>query len=322
MSLRADARAANMSVIAIPGALNIAIAITAYATAAGLLVLASRAAGWPARIACAIAFSYVGNTIFSLLHESVHGIFHRRRAVNDAFGVVSAAFFPTSFSFQRTCHLGHHLRNRTDDELFDYYYPHDSRVLKCYRLYSLLTGFYWLSVPVGCAVYVVAPWLFRARVFRERVAGTMGMTPMVEGLQGARLGRIRLEAAVTVGVQAALVLGLGVSAGAWWLCYGAFALNWCSLQYTDHAWSPRDVRDGAWNLRVNPVVRALFLNYHHHRAHHRHPKVPWLHLPRYVDDGEARPSFLGLYLSLWKGPRPVTAPPPGPDGELERQLFG
>ncbi len=36
----------------------------------------------------------------------------------------------------------------------------------------------------------------------------------------------------------------------------------------DHAFSPRDVVNGAWNLRVLPWTRALALNYHHHKAHH------------------------------------------------------
>ena len=67
------------------------------------------------------------------------------------------------------------------------------------------------------------------------------------------------------------------------VCYAAFAINWSSLQYTDHAFSKLDVRDGAWNLRVNPSTRLLFLNYHHHLAHHRHPQVPWIHLGRFVD---------------------------------------
>ena len=95
----------------------------------------------------------------------------------------------------------------------------------------------------------------------------------------------------------------------WGLCYAAFALNWSSLQYADHAWSGRDVHDGAWNLRVSRVVQALFLNYHHHKAHHQHPTVPWLHLPRYVDMTEERPSFLAIYLRMWRGPRPWPGDP-------------
>ena len=86
-------------------------------------------------------------------------------------------------------------------------------------------------------------------------------------------------------------------------CYAAFAINWSSLQYADHAFTVRHVHDGAWNLRVPRPVELLFLHYHHHKAHHQNPQVPWLHLPKYVDFTEPRPSFFGIWLRMWRGPR-------------------
>jgi fatty acid desaturase len=64
-------------------------------------------------------------------------------------------------------------------------------------------------------------------------------------------------------------------------------------------------------LRVPKWLQALFLNYHLHLAHHRHPAVPWLHLPRYVDGSRPRPRFLAQYARMWLGPqpRPAGAPP-------------
>ncbi|MHC5211435.1 MAG: fatty acid desaturase family protein [Planctomycetota bacterium] len=310
-----------MTDLPVPGRLNIALSLVAYATAAGLLWAASHAGSWPLVICAALAFSYVGNTIFSLLHESVHGIFHLDRRVNDTFGTVAAAFFPTGFTFQRVCHIGHHRRNRTDVELFDYYLPHESRLIKSWRLYSLLTGFYWLSIPTGCALFALGRDLLLAPWFRRRLAGPMGLDPMVGSLADAPVGRVRLEIAFTILLQVALFRLLDLTLVGWALCHAAFALNWCSLQYTDHAWTPRDIRNGASNLRVNRLVQAVFLNYHHHLAHHRNPRVPWIHLPRYVDFTEPRRSWLRTYLSLWKGPRPVREPAPGPvDAALERQL--
>ena len=60
---------------------------------------ASHTESWGWRIAAALAFSFVNNTIFALLHEAVHGLVHPRRAVNDAFGRLMAAFFPTGSAF-------------------------------------------------------------------------------------------------------------------------------------------------------------------------------------------------------------------------------
>jgi fatty acid desaturase len=302
-----------------PGGLNMALAFTAYAGAAGCLWLASQ--GGLATVAGAIGFSFVGNTIFSLLHESVHGIFHRRRRVNDAFGCLSAAFFPTGYTFQRVCHLGHHRRNRTDAEMFDYFTPGQSRFLKAYRLYSLLTGFYWLSIPTGCLLYLVGKDALTSRWFRRRVVAPTGLEPMLADLRDAPAGRIRLEIAFSLAFQAGLAFALQLTLAGWAACYAAFALNWCALQYTDHAWTVRDIRNGASNLRVNRVVQYLFLNYHHHLAHHQHPHVPWLYLPELVDFSAERPGFLRTYLSLWRGPRLTTEPSPRRiDPDLERLL--
>ena len=69
---------------AIPVRLNIAIAAGAIAAAVGCLWLAGHAAHWWVIAAAAFAFSFVNNTIFSLLHECVHGTFHPRRRINDA----------------------------------------------------------------------------------------------------------------------------------------------------------------------------------------------------------------------------------------------
>lgn len=298
-----------------PERLNMALALGAYAAAAGLLVLASRGP-WTVTLAAALAFSFVGNTIFSLLHESVHGLFHRSRRVNDAFGCLSAAFFPTGFTFQRVCHLGHHRRNRTRAELFDYYLPGESRWLKAYRLYSLLTGFYWLSIPLGCLVSLLFHDALRSPAIRARVVEPMGFGPMAADLADSPRGRVRREIGFSLGVQLLLFFGLELTLAGWSACYAAFALNWCALQYTDHAWTARDIKNGASNLRVNRVVQYLFLNYHHHLAHHQNPHVPWIDLPRLVDASAPRPGFLATYLSLWGGPRPSTEPEP-PDEELE-----
>lgn len=290
----------------IPATLNTVLLAAAMATCAGCLWLASHAETLVTRLLAAVAFSYVNNTVFSLLHEATHGVLHTSRRTNDWLGRLAAAFFPTSYTLQRTFHLTHHRHNRTVLEQFDYLRPGDNRFLKHAQWYSILSGLYWAFVPLGCVAFALFPGLLR----RLRGAGTRygeqtGAEAYLGRLEDAPGSAIRLEALLTLAVQAGLVLGLGLTASGWALCYAAFAVNWSSLQYADHAWSPLDVRDGAWDLRVATPVRWLFLNYHYHRAHHRHPRVPWLHLGRYVDPEAPRPSFLRIWLSMWRGPRPL-----------------
>ena len=96
----------------------------------------------------------------------------------------------------------------------------------------------------------------------------------------------------------------------WLACYWAFGLNWSSLQYTDHAWSPRDVHEGAWNLRFWPLTQAMFLNYNLHLVHHRRPQFPGSSAPLRAA-GDPNPSFWSIYLPLW-GRRAAGAARPGP----------
>jgi len=309
----------NTANLAIPGRLNIAIGSVACIAAAWLLWFASHAHSWWGVVLAAIAFSYVANTIFSLLHEAVHRHFHDRPVVNEAFGILFAAWFPTGLMFQRVVHFGHHRRNRTEWELFDHYQPGVSRYKTLFRLYCLLTGFFWMSAPLGCAIYLFTGPFFRSRLFREVICRWYGFEPMVADLGRVPGQRMRLEIVFAVSLQIALIVALDLSLLGWCACYGAFALNWCSLQYTDHAWTRRHIVEGASNLRVNRVVQWIFLNYHHHLAHHRNPEVPWIHLPKFVDFDAPRPSFLATYLRLWLGPTPTAEPPPQAlDARVER----
>jgi len=291
----------------IPGTLNILLLCATVALASFLLWGASHAESWLWIVAAALGFSYINNTIFSLLHESVHRKFHPKAALNEWCGRIAAGFFPTSLSMQRAFHLGHHQRNRTEAEQFDYIRPGDNKFLKYAQWYSILTGLYWCFVPIGCLVFLLLPWILRVPALRSKesqLAQQSSADAMLSGLEKVPAGRVRLEIVMTIAIQFALFPLMDLTLLGWASCYAAFAVNWSSLQYADHAWSELDVHDGAWNLRVNRIVQFLFLNYHHHLAHHQRPEVPWIHLHRYVDFSSYRPRFLSVYLSMWPGPRP------------------
>ncbi|MEO8379085.1 MAG: fatty acid desaturase [Acidobacteriota bacterium] len=290
-----------------PGTLNIALLAVVGTACAMLLWAASHGSSWQVLLAV-LSFSFLNNTMFSLLHESVHGIAHSDRRTNEAMGVIAAAFFPTGLSLQRVFHLGHHARNRTVEEQFDYIRPFDNPLLKRAQWYAILTGIYWLFVPLGGLLYLLWPSFYQRPMLRSKtseIAVQTGASSMFAGIESAPRTRVRLELLFTIVVQIALFRLLDLNALGWLLCYGAFGVNWSSLQYTDHAFSRLDVREGAWNLRVNPVTRLLFLNYHHHLAHHRHPQVPWIHLGRFVSEDDERPSFWSIYWKMWRGPRPL-----------------
>lgn len=294
---------------AIPGRLNLAILAAAVVVSLGCLWLAAHGGAWWITALAAIAFSFTDNTIFALHHEAVHGIFHADRRINEAAGMLCAAFFPTIFAVQRVSHLGHHRRNRTDDELYDYHLPHQSWWVKTYWIYCLLLGFYWSIIPVAMLVYVLWPWSFRSRWFQDGPARWWGFRPFVRDIAALPIAPVWRQGLFSLAVQVAIFVVLDLDAVSWLVCWWAFGINWSSVQYTDHAGSPRDVIEGAWNLRFTALSQALFLNYNLHLAHHRRPQVPWIHLPAEVRPSDPRPWFWAIWARLWLGSRPAPAGP-------------
>ena len=295
--------------------LNIAIFCAALPVTWALLWVASHLSlGWA--LLSAWVFALANHTPFSLMHEAIHGNFSRNRLRNDLFGTLCAPALPSSFTMQKIAHLGHHRRNRTDEELYDYYLPGQSRIGRTVKIYTgNLFGFYWLCIPVGNLLYLLFPWMFTSRWFVEGPARALGFAPYLrEIVEYSRL-RIWLECLWALAYQVALWMLLDLSWQGWLLCYWAFALHWSALQYVDHAWSARDTIEGAWNLKVLPVTRMFSMNYHLHLAHHRYPQAPWTALPDLVRSEDPRPTFWRIYFRLWGGVRP--APPMGAPATLD-----
>lgn len=279
--------------------------ILAAASLANLVLLHAAAhAPWWGMLPAACLFALSNNTLFSLLHESVHGMFSPHERVNLWAGRFAALWFPTGFAVQRAFHLTHHRHNRSASEQFDILHPEDVRWLKYAQWYAIFTGLYWPITVLGVVLYALTPRALRQALVRafgrqgsaqtsaDHYIGVLDRLPLVA----------RLEVFAAMAWHVLLFYLLDLNIVGWLSCYAAFGFLWSSLQYTDHAFSPLDRDDGAWNLRVPAWLRRIFLNYHLHLAHHQHPDVPWNHLPRYARPG---PRFIDVWLACWRGPRPV-----------------
>ncbi|HLG56375.1 MAG TPA: fatty acid desaturase [Vicinamibacterales bacterium] len=297
-----------------PERLNWFILTACILCTAACLWLASHAPWWAA-LPAAVAFAFVNHTPFSLLHEGVHGVGAATPGRNYVLGLIAGWMFPTSFSIQRTAHLGHHARNRTDLEIYDYYLPHESRCRRNLWMYGgNLMGLYWACIPLSNALYLLATPVYRSRFFADRIAPAMGFEHYVHDLVRLSPGKVWLEIGSAFAYQGVLWWALDLTWQGWLLSYWMFALHWSALQYADHAWSARDVTDGAWDLGVAAPVRWLALNYHYHKAHHRHPHAPWTQLPS-LATRHGQPTFWQVYRSMWRhGVQP--APPMGAPANL------
>jgi fatty acid desaturase len=299
---------------------NWAILAGAMLGCAGLLWLAAHASTTLGTVAAALGFAFLANTMFSLLHEAVHGKFDRSPARNWIAGHLSAAFFPTSFTLQTALHLTHHRNNRSEVERFDYIGPDENVPLKTVQWFTILTGLYWLSIPLFWLFYCffgsLIPWR-RLMPSEGRFARQTSAGAFLDSARALPIARIRIELALSIALQAALFLLLDLSWQSWIACYFAFGLMWSSLQYADHAFSVLDQHEGAWNLGVSRVTHAAFLYYHDHLEHHRDVKVRWQDLPRSAADASKRGWLAMLYL-MWRGPRLL--PGSGQGAARQRQL--
>jgi fatty acid desaturase len=290
----------------IPGRLNVVLVVVAVSAAVALLWLGSHFEAWYAVAAVGVVFSYVLLTNYALLHEAAHGTLHADPRLNYCLGVVTGCLFPMPLTLMRTTHQGHHLRNRTDFEMFDAYYPRDSRVLKYAQWYSTLGGLFWPLIPLGAVLFALCPPVLRTRPWRAARTSSY----MLGDVRDSEVRLIRGEVLVIAGFFAALFWLLDLR----WLntlaLYACFSFNWSTRQYVAHAFSRRDVVEGAWNLRHSRVMSYVLLNGQWHLNHHRRPAVSWYYLPRLSGADEPRRSYLSQYWRQWLGPRPATEPAP------------
>jgi fatty acid desaturase len=284
----------------IPARLNLGIAATQLGTMLAIFWMAARVSHWWAVALLAFGFGVVMNSAYAMLHEAEHGILHPHRGVNDFVGTVLALFFPAPFHLIRQGHIGHHIRNRSDDEAFDLYFDGESRVWKCLQLYGTLTGLFWVLIYATNFFVLFRPSLaVPARMDRATDAFVESLNPRYRRL-------IQVEALAVIALHAGMVWAWQIPLGNYFAVMFGFGFIWSAMQYAHHYGTERDVLKGARNLRTFRLLDLIWLNHNWHRHHHAQPTVPWLYLPRLGDHHEARGSLVGAYFKMWRGPMHAT----------------
>jgi fatty acid desaturase len=290
----------------IPDRLNLALVGGVVLLAVTLLWTASHLDLWYGVVAVGILFSYVLLTNYALLHEAAHGNLQTSRWRNYACGLLTGFLFPIPFTMLRTTHKGHHLRNRTDFEMFDLYYPSDNRFIKYVQWYGVLCGLFWPFVPLAALLFAICPDVLRTWVFREY----RPYRYLLGDIRNREVCFLRLELVLMFSCFAALFWLLELRWQSTLVLYACFSLNWSTRQYVGHAFTRRDVIEGAWNLRHNRLMSWILLNGELDLNHHRRPDVSWYYLPQLTSVDEPRPSYVAQYWRQWLGPRPVSEPAP------------
>jgi len=288
---------------AIPNRLNLGILLAQCVVIAACLVALRHAPNGWAVAGLAVVFGIVMNSVYSVIHEAEHAMLFSNRRANELAGMFMALLFPAPFHLLRQGHLGHHLRNRSDDEAFDFYFEEDHRVWKVCVLYGILTGFYYVMVVLSNVVFLILPFREDKKYWHVDQASTAFM----ESLNPRYRLAIRAECAAALLLHAGVVWLLEIPIGRYLALYAGFGLMWSAMQYVHHYGTERHVTRGARNLWIWRPLDLLWMNHNWHLTHHTHPSVPWIHLPDLEVEGDRRRGFLlTAYLRMWRGPRRAT----------------
>lgn len=293
---------------AIPDRLNVLLVVGVQVLAAALLWAGSHvSAVWT--VGLGVVFSFLLLTNYALLHEAAHDHLHSSAAGNAVLGALSGVLFPASVSMVRATHAIHHCYNRTDEEIFDLYYPSDSMLRKYVQWYTPLLGFFWVLVPLGSVLFGLFPALLRTRL--ARISTTTKF--MHEYFDDAAVRRVRVELACAFAYWLLLWWLLELDVVTLVIFYGLFAFNWSTRQYVSHAYTPRSVVNGALNLEVGALMGTILLNGQWDLVHHQKPWLPWNALPAEGRFSAAPVSYGSQYLRMWRlGMLPVREPAPAP----------
>lgn len=283
----------------LPERLNLFLSALMLCALVTLLWGAGQVCGW-GLLGISLGYGLVMNSAYAMLHEAEHGLLHGNKRINDGVGVILALFFAAPFHLLRQGHIGHHVRNRSDDEAFDFYFEGENPLWKRLQLYGILTGFFWLVILLGTALTVVWPTLIRPRRFRV----DRPTEALLESINPHFLPLVWMESLAAVLLHAGLIVFFQIPLLHWFLTLAGFGAMWSALQYVHHFGTERDVLKGALNLRTWKWLDTLWLHHNWHLRHHQHPTVPWIHLP-HIEEGEQepRPHLLPAWLRMWRGPR-------------------
>jgi len=287
----------------IPRRLNVLIACTQIVVLLGILIGTAFVTKWPYVMLMAMTYGIAMNSAYAMMHEAEHNLFHTNPRINHFVGAVLGLFFPAPYHLMRQGHIGHHLRNRSDDEAFDLYFDGDNAFWKHLQYYGILTGLFWIAVVSSNLIAVFHPGFFSNRS-KVNLSCDRPTEAVMESLNPRYTRVIQLEAISVIMIHSAIVIGLDIAPLRYFAVLFGFGYTWSALQYLHHFETDRDVRLGARNVRAFWWLDRLLLNHNLHLLHHMHPTVPWRYLPDLdAETDRNRSGMIRTYLRMWKGPR-------------------
>jgi fatty acid desaturase len=285
----------------IPVGLNLLILVGQLLGISACFFAGAQNLSWPALALVAALFGILMNSVYAIIHEAEHAMLFPNRFWNDFTGAFLALFFPAPFHLIRQGHLGHHLRNRSDDEAFDLYFPEDNRVWRFMIFYGIITGFYWVVVALSNIVFLLVPFCAKTKYWEFDPPSRAFM----ESLNPAYRRLIQLECVAAIILHGLIIWLGGIPLLNYAVMYLGFGFMWSAMQYVHHYGAERHVTRGARNLWIWKPLDLFWLNHNWHLTHHENPTMPWIHLPQ-LGAKENSGFLLRAYLRMWQGPKEAT----------------
>ncbi|MGB5205458.1 fatty acid desaturase family protein [Eudoraea sp.] len=293
----------------IPTKLNVTIIIICTVLYFFLLQVGSNTPEIGMKLLLGLAFGILMIPVYSLMHEAAHKTLHPNQNLNLFLGQFLSTLFGVSYHFFRHCHLKHHKKNRTDEEMWDLYYEHQNRWVRYGNLYLMMVGFGYFSLWLSIVIFAISPNMIRSKIFKHHKE----MRGFVEGLDNSfKMKFFQIESIIIIVFQVFSLWLIGWDFMTWIIFYIIHGFIWSSQNYVNHAFSPRDIINGAHNLTIPKWLNIIYLNFNIHLAHHQNPQIPWIHLPKYIKSNKGRFSFFKNYVRLWHGPLLTKEPSPKP----------
>src|SRR5260370_3952555 len=230
LSPPAGRRTMNRSNLAIPGRLNLVIAGVQLVTLLSILWAAGQVHQWRFVFLLAMAYGIVMNSGYAMLHEAEHNLLHANAIVNQSVGGLAALFFAGPFPRIREGHIGHHVRNRSDDEAFDLYFEDENRFWKYVQLYGTLTGMFWVLIYFTNVVVLFRPAIITPRYTRFN----RPTEAFLESLNPKYRRIIQLEALAVIVMHAAIVYFLKIPIFHYLAVMFGFGFVCSAMHYAHH----------------------------------------------------------------------------------------
>lgn len=223
-----------------------------------------------------VAF-YLG---FTVLHESVHRLVHKRRFLNDILGWPTAVVFTITQTTFRAVHLQHHAQTNDPDLDPDF---------------AVGQGPWWQR-----PARVLSPlWEYRTKFYGDRLWRN----------RAELAAQLATEVVLVVGVTLSIATGHGVEMAVLWLAPALLSVAFLAYTFDYLPHRPYDSRQRFLDTRAygGRVLNVILLGQNYHLVHHAWNTIAWFRYQRVFAAARPELEAMGARVDTGAYRRPLGA---------------